>query len=217
MTAALSDLATLHRAVLLHPDDTLARLAFADALEEQGDDIRAEFIRLQIRLDAPVGIDSITGKMHLHRHMRDSLPERVRETRLLFATHHGVWSGFPEALYPPTVLWEFRRGFIEEITLPLASFTEETARALFAAQPITTVHLSDRKPQRWMGKYHWSNHTADKAIGELRYIPGEICAATPEDTEPYESAEDAIAALSHACVVWGRNLVGLPPLPVEAL
>lgn len=50
MTA--TDLGTMRRAVLLDPSDDLARLAFADACEEAGDIGRAEFVRVQVELDA---------------------------------------------------------------------------------------------------------------------------------------------------------------------
>lgn len=50
MTA--TDLDTMHRAVLLDPADDIARLAFADACEEAGLADRAEFVRVQVELDA---------------------------------------------------------------------------------------------------------------------------------------------------------------------
>ena len=43
-----ADFEALVRNVFEHPDDDLARLVFADYLEEQGDGDRAEFVRLQI-------------------------------------------------------------------------------------------------------------------------------------------------------------------------
>lgn len=46
----MNDLALLHRGVCANPADNTARLVYADALQEAGDDARAEFIRTQIEL-----------------------------------------------------------------------------------------------------------------------------------------------------------------------
>jgi uncharacterized protein (TIGR02996 family) len=46
----------LLRAVLTDPSDDLARLAYADALEEEGDDARAAFVRVQVEL---AGLEAI--------------------------------------------------------------------------------------------------------------------------------------------------------------
>lgn len=46
----MNTLEGLLRAVIADPADDLARLAYADALEEAGQDARAEFIRVQVEL-----------------------------------------------------------------------------------------------------------------------------------------------------------------------
>src|SRR5215212_11486943 len=42
--------AALHDAIIQNPDDDTVRLAYADWLQENGDEERAEFIRLQIEI-----------------------------------------------------------------------------------------------------------------------------------------------------------------------
>lgn len=51
--------AALYRAILADPDDDTPRLVYADWLQEEGDDDRAEFIRVQCRIaDINAGIQS---------------------------------------------------------------------------------------------------------------------------------------------------------------
>ena len=40
----------LYRAICAHPDEDTPRLAFADLVEEAGDELRARFIRTQVTL-----------------------------------------------------------------------------------------------------------------------------------------------------------------------
>ena len=46
----MTDREALFRAILDNPDDDTLRLIYADALEEEGNDRRAEFIRSQVQL-----------------------------------------------------------------------------------------------------------------------------------------------------------------------
>lgn len=48
----MTDFEVTHRAVLDDPNDDLARLAFADACAEAGDEARAEFVRVEVELAA---------------------------------------------------------------------------------------------------------------------------------------------------------------------
>ncbi len=48
--ATSSDLTLLLREIVTHPEDDTVRLAYADLVQEQGDDERAEFIRVQVEL-----------------------------------------------------------------------------------------------------------------------------------------------------------------------
>jgi uncharacterized protein (TIGR02996 family) len=82
-----------------HPDDDMTRFAFADWLEESGDDARAEFIRLQVMLSGEV--------------RNDSMSRRADE---LLGRHHERWLG-PLVSVAPAKHWEFHRGLPERLYL----------------------------------------------------------------------------------------------------
>jgi uncharacterized protein (TIGR02996 family) len=52
-----------------HPSDNVARLGYADVLEERGEDERAEFIRIQLELPGPLA----HCQCNLHRRERELL------------------------------------------------------------------------------------------------------------------------------------------------
>ncbi len=113
---------------------------------------------------------------------------------------------------PPTV--KFHRGFIQRVTLPTADFLRHAA-AIFAAQPVTGVRLTDREPffHSQADVYDWLRGPANVARNRM---PAEFIDLMNDPPgvgfARYYSAEQAHAALSAACVSYGRSLVGLPPL-----
>src|SRR5262245_74448 len=113
--AHMNDHDHLLRAVLAAPDDDHLRLAFADWFEENGDAERAEFIRVQCRLAA---LPYATNEM---RRLRE------RQKHLLSANRARWTAAFP-ALRDRGVKaedrWEFRRGFVECVTLSARSFLD---------------------------------------------------------------------------------------------
>jgi uncharacterized protein (TIGR02996 family) len=94
--------------IIANPDDDAPRLVYADWLEDNGDADRAEFIRLQIRLETMPDYDP----------ERFDLEERALD---LLAEHRGEWlKGMPAwALKEPLT---FRRGFVGEIRIPPGRF-----------------------------------------------------------------------------------------------
>ena len=85
---------------------------------------------------------------------------------------------------------------------------EGVARELSQGHPITEVRLVDRKPYT----------TPSGTIVWLRYIPP-VDSYIPKELHKhmeqwswFDTEADANAAISRACVAYGRNLVGLPPL-----
>jgi uncharacterized protein (TIGR02996 family) len=235
--SASPQLALLHRAILLAPEDDLPRRMLADCLEEEGGEAelaRAAFIRVQVEL-------------HRRRDEYDSydLMERGpsynalrRRERELFTWGnierwftHGPWlrtftdGGEYERCEVGHKMLT-RRGFVESITLPLAAFQGHAA-ALFAAQPITAVRLGDREPREnglrekpwfWVTTADFGDEP-NHLPRDLRPLPGcawmDLGPAPQWDTQGhyYSSADAAHAALSAACVRRGRLLAGLPPLP----
>jgi uncharacterized protein (TIGR02996 family) len=87
-------------AILASPDDDLPRLVYADWLDEHGDPARAEFIRTQIEL----------AKLPDHDPRFRALEDREHE---LLCEHEVGWIGNgADGLSE----WEWRRGFVDEIT-----------------------------------------------------------------------------------------------------
>jgi uncharacterized protein (TIGR02996 family) len=106
------------------PDDDLHRLVYADWLDDHGDSDRAEFIRIQCRLDMLSEYDPA----------RDELEIRERE---LLAQHERTWVGeLPEGVCG----WRFRRGFIEEVTLPPHVFVRDWEQ-LVARHPMMALRF----------------------------------------------------------------------------
>jgi uncharacterized protein (TIGR02996 family) len=102
-----------------------------------------------------------------------------------------------------------RRGFVDEIRLPLAAFTEQLARAVFREHPVTKVVLSDLGPIRLNNGHYrdwWFFNSRDTPPGVWEMLEGDT------DGGPFKrfvSSEAALDALSDACVAWGREVAGL--------
>lgn len=171
-----TDRDALLRAVLDHPDDDLPRLAFADWCEENGDDARAEFVRVQVALwDAQrdclcgsrTGGHRFTGGQHHNgpcaaSQLRvesggRSVRARVREVELfdaLFAAPHHPWGRV-----------ECSRGFIHRVTIAHDAWLEH-GPALVRAHPIGRVELTDRSPWTGRGDAEWRSPGGDGAANE---------------------------------------------------
>jgi uncharacterized protein (TIGR02996 family) len=127
----MTDREALLRAVCENPDDDTPRLAFADWCDENGEDDRAEFIRLQI--------EAVRGA--------DDARLRSREQELL-AAHRATWSepfrqfeiegSFRRFVFGV----HFRRGFVWAISINDEELRfVDNAAALFRLAPIERVNL----------------------------------------------------------------------------
>jgi uncharacterized protein (TIGR02996 family) len=94
------------QAIIENPDDDTPRLVYADWLDEHGQEERAEFIRVQCELARLTSDDPRRPKLKTRE--RELLNEHQRE----WAGPLGRWA------YPN----EFRRGFVEAITIRPAVF-----------------------------------------------------------------------------------------------
>jgi uncharacterized protein (TIGR02996 family) len=94
------------QAILENPDDDTPRLIYADYLDEHGDPDRAEFIRVQVALATLPPDDSRRGQ----------LGDRERQ---LLVEHREEWLG---PLRPLLSGRAFRRGFLDAITVPAATY-----------------------------------------------------------------------------------------------
>lgn len=248
----MTDHDLLLRTVLTDPGDDAPRLVYADWHEEYGQPERAEFVRAQIELAAVDAEVESLGKCHCSGPDPTGCSRcragqkrglwvrrgrlRVREKQLLESMVHGVCDKHGRrqntyAMYawvPPGLWsfnasqWQWRRGFVESISLPLKAFMEHAA-TLFAAHPIVNVTLTDREPRAVgsHGRVHWVRNLLDRSFYDYSAIahrlPGDLhqLLRSPYEWQvpfcPFDTPEAAQDALSDACVRFGRRLAGLPP------
>lgn len=108
--------------ILERPDDDAPRLIYADWLEEQGDpesSARAEFIRVQCALAA----------RHLPQQRRTELE------RCQFGLLYRYGKDWARSIRRLVQNWEYHRGFIEEVAMPVHTFLAHAGR-LFCRAPI---------------------------------------------------------------------------------
>lgn len=140
------------RAICENPADTDLRLIYADWLDEHDDPARAEFIRLQCRIDhldmgdrqLPMGV----GREALFR--RES--ELLADNWVGWGYPASVCLGFsvPHHQCPHFKMtngtgMSFRRGLVYRIELPSDAFLQKAA-TLFQTHPIEEVRLTDCHP-----------------------------------------------------------------------
>jgi uncharacterized protein (TIGR02996 family) len=115
----MSDEDALLTAIAAHPDEDTPRLMYADWLDEHGQPLRAEFIRVQIE---------IARNEHLPRARYADLFQRNRE---LLVNQRAELLG-PLTALPTSANVEIQRGFVSVIELPVRAFLSHSA--LVAAQ-----------------------------------------------------------------------------------
>src|SRR5262245_14653923 len=103
----MSERDALFQAVLDAPGDDAPRLVFADWLDENGEPERAELIRVQIA----------AARTPFYEARYDALNRRADE---LIVAHRTAWR-LPNLRAGDQV---FRRGFVEEITVPVDVFRQ---------------------------------------------------------------------------------------------
>lgn len=121
--------AMLLQAIIDDPDADDLRLIYADWLHDHGDPVRAEFIRVQLRL---AGLDEADAEY---------LPLQDREQALL-GDNEGRWQAPLLAVLPDTTppCIEFRRGFPERLVLDGATYVGAAA-SLQTIAPVTQLSL----------------------------------------------------------------------------
>ena len=224
--------------VLADPAADLPRLVLADYLEENGDGDRAAFIRVQCEIaQLPPHINVRRPCPH---EFALRVRERGLVCRFLGITQ-SLPDSFTVSNDPTQAVGEIphattTRGFVSEVRLTLAAFLEH-APALFAAHPITTVTLSDAEPvsdSEYSGGFVWATDEAPLSPNvnhdpgwwlppalfaglegfDRKASPWERMAARGSTRQYaiYGDPGDANAALSSACVAYGRELAGLTAL-----
>jgi uncharacterized protein (TIGR02996 family) len=219
----MNDLKALHRAILLDPSDDLARLAYADALEETG---KEPHVAARIREGMLKPHERFTGGEYWAVQQKPDKWPRGFDS--------------PDGYEPRRIEVQltFNRGMAYGWTCSLRDFLD-AASIIFSLHPITQVRLTDKNPHlvpdEWgmgQGKYFWA-HVSGGSLPDARdhWIPGELLDSPVWQLAPlgirglidpacypmYHSCEDAEHAISDALVLHGRSLVKLPLLPQHAI
>ena len=222
-------------AVLADPDDDTVRLAFADFLGENGEEERAEFIRVQVELARLPGCGHKDDAQWCTRCSEDSphITLRCRERDLWNAipsktqTNGYLWTqpcgdlfgehlqsvNDPTAIgiFSESVLWSCRRGFVHAITCTHDDFLRH-AEAVFRAHPVTGVTLTDAEPaEQGNGNWVWREWYEDtRDADELHEdLFTAMCGDSALSPWYFHSREDAISALVRGCVSLGRKRAGV--------
>lgn len=217
-------------------EDDTPRLVYADWLEEQGRDERAEFIRVQIQLARNFVTNSVPdpdvipvsgGKVALayarstYRKWK-AMKDRERE---LWAWHGDEWLGTPLASLTKlrdgvlSAMVRIRRGFVESVDCTYSAWLAH-GPAIVAVQPVTRVRLTDRKPSFSSidGLYDWyiddltRQHTRDACLPAelLDLLDLEFASGGGYQSiwrKSYRTEQVALDALSQACVMWAKSRV----------
>jgi uncharacterized protein (TIGR02996 family) len=118
----------LLRAVCENPDDDTPRLVFADWLQENGDEARAEFIRVQVEIPM---CQPGARRLYLTRREHDLLNEHEQKWYWPLVPFLFEWSDYP---------WAFRRGFVDVMELRETTLIER-GNDLFRLTPLTHARL----------------------------------------------------------------------------
>ncbi len=235
------------QAILREPRADDLRLIFADWLAENGEDEYGEFVRLQVELPRVIRESFCHHNLTMPRHcpacvlrrrerellgrwqgrwtmdLLDLMPVVDRSPLLQQVAHDAMRAG---AWPSEDVMFRFRRGLVEEISLTLADFLTH-AQAIFSAAPVLKVALTGREPTQFRaiengGFWRWF----DGSRGVLPdsddpdELPRPLWQAYHQVTVraaitwQHPTRKHALAYLSHACVAYGRQQAGLPPLEV---
>jgi len=133
-----SDQIAFLNAICTNPNDDLARLVYADWIEEQGDSARAEFIRIQIERFRSASND------------REARQLSWREYELLREHEYDWRQELPEQLQSHAI---FRRGFVYRIECSLRELLEATRdHILRDPVEVLSVYVDSLDPE-WLA-YH---------------------------------------------------------------
>ena len=126
------------RAICETPDDDTPRLVFADWLQENGDEPRAEFIRLQIELERMPDGKKKLKKQGREKEVLDAHRDKwAKPLKPFFADYYG---GKYAHFYAPPVA--FRRGFVETIAMDVETFGDRGSE-VFSLAPIRELRIQD--------------------------------------------------------------------------
>lgn len=217
----------LRRAVLESPHDDLPRLIFADRIQEDGEDELAEFVRVQCELatilaDTPerfhhnldMTLDTQDLDQQRWKHEIWGLQKRENELWKVVGDSFDVYGMQSRMGWEKTDgeqnVCVVRRGFIDEIRLPLTNYIGR-AVALFSEHPIERVILAGciPTPEPPMGDFVVYRSRPDH-LGPLWPI------MHPDDPDvafvDYIGLSRLLDIVSIAAVTYGRQQAGLGSL-----
>jgi uncharacterized protein (TIGR02996 family) len=128
----------LLRAVCENPDDDTPRLVYADWLQENGDEARAEFIRLQVAIAAMSDGKAKQKKQAREKQLLDAHKEQWAEPLKPYFAYY--YAGIYAHHYAPPVV--FRRGFVESIAMDVETFRARGGE-VFALAPVRELRVQD--------------------------------------------------------------------------
>lgn len=211
-------------AILAEPDEDLPRLAFADWLEERGDSVRSEFVRVQcnwwIEIACICGGRATCVPCELRRRERELLNAHVNE----WSPADKTWA----CANGDQITWS--RGFVSAITMTAADWLLH-AGVILTQQPIREVTLTGLRPERtfnqptdqtvwvwWKNGFGRSQARLPPVLWEL-ILPRDGDYPLPWDritVRDYPDETAALAALTSACERrWPALTFHLPPIPAD--
>lgn len=182
------------RCIITEPDDNTARLVYADWLQENGQEARAEFIRDQVEWrPGSRDFDLLDANWDVW------FPDMMRHDESGFRRLQNYDGGLAVPLFNGNTVI-FTRGFVSAVWFSTtASYLKHADEGYWAQQPVTSVRLVDAVvfPSGGNDTYYLSG------LGRFpqKYWPG---------LERLSSTAAVLDAVSRVCVAHGRALVGLP-------
>ena len=168
----MSDGDALLAALMAFPDEDTPRLIYADWLEESGDALMAQFIRIQIEM-ANKGFDPVLVEVIpslwpiISKRIEDELPvrktEQTDQTRgINYWIKLQPWRATAgrDIVHPKVIL---ARGFIDSVVCSATDWTE-VAEAILARHPVRKVKLTTQ-PQLRFGNVGYRDFENEKAYG----------------------------------------------------
>ena len=235
----MTDGERLLRRILECPDDDAPRLIYSDWLEEQGEDERAKWIRESVWCEttewhhknkcpenSPCVVCVMLG-LKVGGMPYAAQNGFVRSVSLTCEAFVGGQCETCKGLGWPDFASYNARNFRRDFAPPCykcrgTGRIEGVAKELFQGHPIVDVKLVNKKPTRespllFEPDYYFQSSSSSNDNQPER-IPDEIFAFMSEASwrfnRYFKSEASANAALSRACVAYGRQLAGLPALEV---
>lgn len=207
----MNDEELLLRSICNEPEDDTARLIYADWLQENGEESRADFIRNQITLHREfVGMS-----------WKDKRSEGYYEAAM--TGFDPKWRGFqyPKGFPNKSEFWE--KGFLWECKWEWTFFwsDQERLKQVFGRHPIRRLWITDREPLPFVGMpsgYAFRVCEPAEGGGEItpalaHWLPsGSKVRRVGKDYIDFRSVIFGSLALSIATVRYARALVGLRDL-----